>query len=391
MKIVYSLSHPAHRLDSGAAGHTVRARALLGALERRGHEIVTMQAATDQATQSAVKTYHGLVKKLLPRPVAMRMRDMARVRFSRRYAQLLFDGLQQHRPDLILETHNGFAVAGKLASERSGLPLVLDDVAPSWEEEREFGVGLKQRALNIYREVTGHASLLVAVNDVMRQLLIEDGVPATKLVTVSNGIDPDYFHPNIDGSAARAQYAIPAETIVIVFVGSFQTYHRVDLLLEAFSRVTPNQTAHLLLVGDGKRAPEARDQTQRLGLSDHVTFCGRIPYEDVSRYVAAGNVTIMPATNSYGNPMKIYEYAAMGKAILAPNQETITEIVAHDESAYLFAPEDVDSMAAALTAVIQDGALRQRLRQNATQLAHKHTWEQRAIALEQAIQQVIAS
>lgn len=383
MKILYSLPHPADSLDSEQAGHTVRARAMLGALETLGHDIIRLEAASNPRSQSAVKTYRSVVKKLLPRPVAQRMRDLARVAYSRNYGARLIEAIHQHQPDVILETHIAFSVAGKMASAQTGIPLILDDVAPSWEEEQQYGVGAKQLALNTHREVTQQASLLVAVSGVIRQHLIDERIAENKIITVHNGINAAKFHTGIDSLAIRNRYHIPADAVVIVFVGSFQPYHRVDLLIEAFAHVKTD--AYLFLVGDGQRRPEAKALCEKLGLTERVIFTGRIPYEQVADYSAVGDIAIMPATNSYGNPMKIYEYMALGQAVLAPRQETITEIVTHAQDAYLFEPENVGAITEALERVIVDGELRHRLGQSAAQQAIHFTWEARAKSLEAAI------
>lgn len=390
MKLVYSLPHPADHLESEQAGHIVRARAMLAALESLGHEIIRVEAAADQRTQAAVGTYRRVVKKLLPRPVAMRMRDLARVANSRRYAGRVIEAVTQHRPDLIFETHIAFSLAGKVASEQTGCPLVLDDVSPSWEEEQQYGVGSRRLALDTHHDVTQHARLVIAVSGVIRRSLIEDGVPAQKIVTISNGINEALFHPGIDGRAQRARCGISADAVVIVFVGSFQPYHRVDLLLDAFARVSTSRPAHLLLIGAGKYLAETQAAVTNLGLDNRVTFAGRIPYQDVASYTAAGDIAIMPATNSYGNPMKVYEYMALGKTVLAPDQETITEIVTHGNNAYLFEPGNVESMAVALKTVIEDEDLRVRLGRRAADDARQHTWTKRAETLQQAIRAALA-
>lgn len=389
MKIIYSLPHPADQLDSGQAGHTVRAQALLTAIESLGHEIVRVQAASGQGSQTAVNTYRQVVKKLIPRPLAMWLRDRARVAYSTRYARRLIDAIEHHQPDIILETHIAFSLAGKIASEHTGLPLVLDDVAPSWEEEQQYGVGAKKLARRTHREVTQHASLLVAVSGVIRQMLIAEGIPKNKVISLPNGINNAMLTLNLDGGKCRHAWNIPQDAIVIVFVGSFQPYHRVDWLLEAFAQLETSQKTHLLLVGDGQRAPEAKKLTAQLGLGSRVTFTGRVPYGEVDSYIAAGDIAIMPATNTYGNPMKLYEYMALGKAIIAPDQETITEIVTDRKTALLFEPENISAMADVMAAVISDPGLRERLGRHSLEEAREHTWIKRGSRLSAALERVL--
>ena len=373
MKILYSLPHPADSLASGQAGHVIRATALLNALEGLGHTVQRVEAAAESSAKTSVSLYRNYVKKLLPRPLAMRMRDAMRLAI-----------IERERPDLILETHIAFSLAGALASQAAGVPLVLDDVAPSWEEEQQYGVGLKQAAREIHKQVTTQARLMIAVNKTLRQHLIEDGQPPEKVIIVENGIDERTFRPDLDGAPIRARYGIPPEAIVIGFVGSFQPYHRVDLLLRAFAQIS-DPRARLLLVGQGITSADSQALAARLGISARTTFTGSLPYDQVANYLAASDITIMPATNDYGNPMKVYEYMAMGKVVVAPDQPTITEIATHDQDAYLFAREDVAAMTAALKTLIADSALRERLGAQGRTLAAKHTWRKRAETLQAAL------
>lgn len=384
MKILYSLPHPADSLASGQAGHVIRATALLNALEGLGHTVQRVEAAAESSAKTSVSLYRNYVKKLLPRPLAMRMRDAMRIRHGKGYAQKLLAIIERERPDLILETHIAFSLAGALASQAAGVPLVLDDVAPSWEEEQQYGVGLKQAAREIHKQVTTQARLLIAVNKTLRQHLIEDGQPPEKVIIVENGIDERTFRPDLDGAPIRARYGIPPEAIVIGFVGSFQPYHRVDLLLRAFAQIS-DPRARLLLVGQGITSADSQALAARLGISARTTFTGSLPYDQVANYLAASDITIMPATNDYGNPMKVYEYMAMGKVVVAPDQPTITEIATHDQDAYLFAREDVAAMTAALKTLIADSALRERLGAQGRTLAAKHTWRKRAETLQAAL------
>lgn len=389
MKILYSLPHPSHRLDTKGAGHTVRANAILGALEALGAEVIRDQAA-QEGSQAAAQTYRQLVKKLIPRPLAMQMRDRARVAFGKQYGERLTAAVQQHQPDVILQTHIAFSLSGQMASAATGVPLVLDDVAPSWEEQQQYGVGSQKLAKETHQTLMAQARLCVAVSGPMRRFLEEDGIAPEKLITVPNGIDERTFNADADGAAIRAQYGFDAKTVVIVFVGSFQPYHRVDLLLKALGLVETERDVRLLLVGEGRTRSEAEATAQRVGVADRVIFTGHVDYQRVPEHVAAGDIAIMPATNTYGNPMKVYEYMAMGKAVLAPNQDTITEIGTHTHDLYTFEPEDIESMAGALKVVIEADGLRGRLGEQAAKtIASEHTWTKRGQTLLAAIERVV--
>jgi glycosyltransferase involved in cell wall biosynthesis len=384
MKIVYSLPHPFDRLESGTAGHTVRANAILHELEQLGHEIVKVQAANaNTASQGAVKGYRELVKRFLPKVIAMPLRDRGRVAFGKQYAERLRQIVEEVEPDIILETHIAFSLGGTLASRLTGVPLILDDVSPSWEEERQYGVGLNVLALDVHRQAMQQASRVVAVSAAIRQSLIDDGVAANKVITVHNGFNERLFHAGLSGQRIRQMYTIPEDALVLVFVGSFQPYHRVDLLLEAFKRLHYKAPLYLILVGG---------TAEKLGaytIPENTILTGWLNPADVPEYIAAADIAVMPASNDFGNPMKIYEYMALGKAIVAPMQATLEEITPHDKGIYLFKPYDVAALTTALQQIIDDSSLRSRLGQEAQTLSHDHTWQNRAKQLQAAMLEVV--
>ena len=390
MKILYSLPHPADRLNNiKGAGHLVRATSLLNALQNLGHDILRMEAAAETGSSAPVRAYRNIVKRAIPRPIAMIMRDWGRIQYSRNYAIRLIHAVTQFKPDIILETHIAFSLAGKIASQQTGVPLVLDDCAPAWEEEQQYGVGLKTQALRIHREVTSHASLVIAVNETLSKLLIEGGIPPSKVVTIPNGVDQSFFDPGIDAQGRRNQLGFLPNEIVIVFVGSFQPYHRVDLLLQALQQMKSRASLRLLLVGFGRTYNETLKLARDLGLTERVIFTGSVLYSEVPSYIAAADIAIMPATNLYGNPMKVYEYMALGKPVLAPRQPTIQQIISEGEDGLLFEPDNISEISGALTGLVENSSLRERLGAAAKLRGSAQTWQNRAGILDAALQKIL--
>jgi glycosyltransferase involved in cell wall biosynthesis len=142
-------------------------------------------------------------------------------------------------------------------------------------------------------------------------------------------------------------------------------------------------------VGDGRTLPECKELAKTLGLTSSITFAGKVSYAEVPFSGAAGNIAVMPATNDYGNPMKIYEYMALGKAIIAPLQPTITEIATHGEDSYLFKPEDVSSLASAIGTLVSNPDLVLRLGHCGAKRAVEHSWNRRAQVLQDAMYGVL--
>lgn len=385
MKIVYSFPHPSDTLAGERAGHVIRANSLLRALEDLGHEVIRVEGARGQSTAAAVGTYRTLVRDVMPKRVAARVRDVGRIAHSRQFARQLQRVVADRRPDVILETEVVFATAGASASRRTSVPLVLDDVSPAWEAETHYGLALTGRARRARRQALRQAELVVAVNEPVREELIAEGTAPEKLVVVPNGVDPAFFSAAADGLARRRALGITEAEVVIGFVGSFQPFHGVDELVRSFALSATSERARLLLVGDGDGLQECVETADGLGLTGRVLFVGRVPHHEVPSYVAASDITVLPKTAPYTNPMKLYEYLAAGKPSVAPRQAGVARILTDERDALLFDPADEQALACALRRLVDDPALRSALGRNASESGVAHTWRRRADALIEAI------
>jgi glycosyltransferase involved in cell wall biosynthesis len=131
------------------------------------------------------------------------------------------------------------------------------------------------------------------------------------------------------------------------------------MLIEAFAQLhDKHPQLHLLIVGDGALQAELEAQVMKRGLVPNVTFAGRVSHEEVRYYIAAMDIAVSPHANFYASPMKILEYMAMAKAVVAPNLPNIRDILCHGENCLLFEPESVESLVAQLDTLLQNPSTR---------------------------------
>jgi glycosyltransferase involved in cell wall biosynthesis len=385
MKILYSLAHPADTLASERAGHVVRASALLAALESLGHEVVRVEAALNSTSQVSVAVYRRVVKRLLPGRVARAVRDVGRLRHGRAHGRRLFRTFEDSRPDVILETYTPMNSGGAALSRRTGVPLVVDDLAPAWEDDVVYGVGIPRLAARVRRAMIGQARLVVAVNAALRDAFYEEGIPESKVVVVENGVSDRFPHAG-DGAEQRLELGFAPTDVVIAYVGSFQPFHRVELLVDAFSGLPADTRGRLLLVGDGVTLPQVKARVTAAHLQERVTIVGQISYDRVASYVAAADAGVLPATEDYTNPMKVVEYLATARPVIAPRQRAVADLVVDGENGILFEPGDVGGLRDALRVFIDDDDVRRRLRERAARSsARDQTWQRAGEKLARAL------
>ena len=230
------------------------------------------------------------------------------------------------------------------------------------------------------------AALISAPAEGLRQELLAAGVPNEKILLNPNGVDAGRFHPRCGGSAIRAHLGIASDDVVACFVGTFGPWHGIPVLEEAILqlyRSSGQSRLRFVLIGDGPLQPEARRKLREHEAAGQVIFTGLLAHSDVPSYLDAADILLSPhlpmpdGRPFIGSPTKLFEYMAMGKAIVASRLDQLAEVLEHGRTAWLVAPGNVEDLVEGVFALSSDPALRQRLGVNArAEAIQKHTWTQ---------------
>lgn len=126
-----------------------------------------------------------------------------------------------------------------------------------------------------------------------------------------------------------------AETFNIGFIGSFLSWHKVDLLVKAFNVFYQSYpSSRLQLIGFGKEWEGVRDLVTTLKLDSVVEMPGFVNEEVLLSYKKGFSVAVMPGSNWYGSPLKLFEYAQSGIPFIAPKTETVKSIFIENEHCF---------------------------------------------------------
>jgi glycosyltransferase involved in cell wall biosynthesis len=110
-----------------------------------------------------------------------------------------------------------------------------------------------------------------------------------------------------------------------------------------------------------------------------VHFTGQIPHADVPAHIAAMDIAVMPNSNAFGSPVKIFEYMAMRRAIIAPRCGPVEEVLEDGKTALIVTPGDSGQLIDAIERLAQEPDLRHRLGHAAREaFIARHTWEHNA-------------
>jgi glycosyltransferase involved in cell wall biosynthesis len=188
----------------------------------------------------------------------------------------------------------------------------------------------------------------------------------------------------------------PVAPCTVGYAGHLYAWKGVDVLLEAIAQVG---NARCVVAGGHAEEPDlARLQAlaARLGIESRVTFTGLIAPSEVPGVLGRADILALPnpasAISTHAtSPLKLFEYMAAGKAIIASNLPAIREVLTHDVNALLVTPGDAGALAAAIRRLAGDPALREALGAAARAAVAEYSWDRRAERLEALFTEVRAS
>ena len=157
-----------------------------------------------------------------------------------------------------------------------------------------------------------------------------------------------------------------AKKQVIGFVGSFLKWHKVELLVRAFEQLVADfPEATLLLIGYGQEWEKIKTLADQSPVSSKITMTGFVSEEELNRIKSQLLIGVMPGSNWYGSPLKLFEYAESGIAVVAAHTPTVADLFSADEVVFIDPENETESLYMALKSLLEDDSQRNRLITNA--------------------------
>ncbi len=225
------------------------------------------------------------------------------------------------------------------------VPLILEYNGSEVWVQRNWG---KQLFLEQISQAIENASLrcanyIVTVSDVLKQELIQRGIPEKKIICYPNCVDSEKFNPTLFTKEhivnKRKLLGFTEDDIILTFIGTFGKWHGVECLARAIRSLyekeykwLKNKNIKFLLIGDGPCMPEVKQILSSIpNYSSFVKLPGLVVQEEAPLYLALSDVLLSPhclPNNSelfFGSPTKLFEYMAMNKIIIASDLGQIGE------------------------------------------------------------------
>ena len=258
-----------------------------------------------------------------------------------------------------------------------------------FEAHEMHGASQKKLLCWLLRRING----LVVITQALKAHYEAFGVAAERILVAPDGIDERRLTPPISKEAARAQLDLPYDNTIICYAGHLFRWKGVYTLAEAMRHLP--ETYLLCIVGG---MVEDRQALQRCIVErqlPRIMLVGHVPYQAVPPYLAAADVLALPNSAAASisrectSPLKLFEYMAAQRPIVASDLPSLREILRDGENACLVPPDDSIALAEGVMRVMNDPALQARLIAAAYADVQGYTWNKRTQQIITTIEHII--
>lgn len=377
-------------------GPVVKVRALAHGLVERGHQVTVLTAdlglarynALDSSFQPCKWGWHAQENGV----EAVYLSTLANYRALTLNPDVLgFCGASLNNFDLVhfYGLYDLFGPSVSYFCRRHGIPYVIEPMGMYRPIDRSFQLKRAWHRL-VGDTYWSHAAQIVATSEMEEQELLDDGVPAEKLVMRYNGIDPSAAAAPAQRGAFRAEWGITADEPVILFLGRLIPRKGADILIAAFAEACPHSGRLVIAGPEGE--PGYREilvkRSAESGVSSRVIFTGPLYDEAKAAVMADADIFVLPSRyENFANAAA--EAIACGIPVIITDACGIRSLV-DDRAGLVIAPER-EPLAAAIRALTSDRSLYRSLQEGCPAVAAQLGWDRLAERMESYYARVLGS
>lgn len=290
-----------------------------------------------------------------------------------------FKILRKQDIDVIYERHHIFDT-GIILAKLFNIPCISEVNGILIDEAKvsgSYGTGLQRITHLIERLTFACSTKIIAVSPMIKdQLINKYNADVRKIEVIQNGASTDLFKPT-NREKARKELNLDENCNYVGFSGSFAPWHGLDDLVRSAPLISKEvENTKFLLVGEGRAKEQIVRMVNDLNLTDNFIFINRVPYEEVPKYVNIFDVcVILKKKDIPGSPLKLWEYMACGKPVVATNTEDF-RVLEEYNAGIVVDPEKTEEVADAIITLLKNKELREEMGNNGRKyVVENRSWE----------------
>lgn len=389
MKVVYF--NYVHDYKETSVGSWTHVKQFSSAFTALGHEITVHSLNLKKKSTKNKKTRaDSEIRKIIKKYG----RDVKNLLKNLRYALKEMEIMRKEKPEIVIIRHDPYVLSSLMICKIFRVPSILELNAPGAFQVRKYEREIFHLPFifEILEWLALHfASAITVTCKEMIPYLISSKNSLSKIVVNPMGVDFDHF--NTTQSVSPDILFKRNNNLILGFVGSLNHWHGITNLMNIIKIVLSKfKHCRFLIIGDGVKFNELKEFISKNKAEDSVILTGYIPYEKLPDYLSVIDIGIAPYPTDiafYYSPLKIYEYMAAGKPILATEIGQIAEIMRGQNIGMFINPENLLDLESKLRAIITDEKARIVMGENARKLAKQFSWDKNAKVIQKVCKSLI--
>jgi glycosyltransferase involved in cell wall biosynthesis len=373
IRIGYIIARPVDLFEG--RGDFVHIYQTLKNLASLGNDVILIcQKDGDNKKISSIKTYSLNWVSPIGLPY---FPDIIRCSFNFKIYRAGCSIIKKEKLQVLHERQTYFNYAGLLLARKFNLPFILEVNAPiTVEQEVWHSFIFRKLGATIEEKLFSHADRIIVVSNELKKYVLKFNVTPDKITVIPNGVDINLFNPKISGTKIRRKYGLNKDKVVC-FIGSLMAWHGAENIIRVANEMADSHPkVKFLIVGSGTLEEKLKTMA-----GENVVFTGSVEHKLIPEYLAASDIAVAPYPKMdffYFSPIKLFEYMASGKAIVASDMGQIGEVIEHEKTGLLIEPGNVRALKESIEYLLDNPQLRRKLGRNARKAAESYTWENNA-------------
>ncbi len=283
-----------------------------------------------------------------------------------------------HKVDVIYIRHSPFDILPILISRIVKIPCIIE-TNYSYKELKMQMSNIIVFPIKIIDKLSYNLTdyIVTISNNLKDDIYSTHNIDKNKIFVIPNGADIDKFKPS-NSKDARELLKLDNDFRYICFVGSIKIWQGLDYLVKSASIIlkeVPN--TKFLIVGNGSYLNNVINMTENANVRDNFIFYKSVPNERVPIYINAGDICVAPfCKGRIASPIKIYEYMACGKPIIASSIDGISDLLERSSAGISVPSNDAIQLADNIIKLLKDETLRDIMGKNARKyVIENYTWK----------------